>query len=169
MIRRRLRLDRRVGDRDGRQERDRVRVERLVVELARRGDLDDPAEVHDRDPVADVADDREVVGDEQVGQAESLLEALEQVDDLGLDRDVEGADGLVGDDEVGLERQGPGDADALPLAAGELVRIADRRSRGRARPSRAARGRARAAPARAADRRGSRAARRRCRRRSSAG
>ena len=33
-------------------------------------DLDDPAEVHHRDPVADVADDREVVGDEQVGQAE---------------------------------------------------------------------------------------------------
>ena len=29
-----------------------------------RGDLDDLAEVHDRDPVGDVADDREVVGDE---------------------------------------------------------------------------------------------------------
>ena len=105
-------------------------MERLRVELARAGELHDPAEVHHRDPVADVAHDRQVVGDEQVGQPESVLEPLEQVDDLGLDRDVERADRLVGDDEVGVERERPGDADALPLAAGELVRIADRRTRG---------------------------------------
>ena len=33
-------------------------------------------------------------------------------------------DRLVGDDEVGVERERPGDADALALAAGELVRVA---------------------------------------------
>ena len=88
------------------------------------GQLDDPAQVHHRDPVADVADDREVVGDEQVGQAEPVLEPLEQVDDLGLDRHVEGADRLVGHDEVGLQGERPGDADPLALAAGELVRVA---------------------------------------------
>ncbi len=32
--------------------------------------LDDLAEVHDRDPVADVPDDRQVVRDEDVGEAE---------------------------------------------------------------------------------------------------
>ena len=54
----------------------------------------------------------------------SRLEVLEQVDDLRLDRHVERRDRLVADDEVGLERERAGDADALPLAARELVRIA---------------------------------------------
>ena len=44
--------------------------------------------------------------------------------DLRLDRDVEGRDRLVGDDELGREREGAGDADALALAAGELVGVA---------------------------------------------
>ena len=39
-------------------------------------------------------------------------------------RHVQGADRLVADDEVRLEGQGPGDADPLALAAGELVRVA---------------------------------------------
>ena len=68
-------------------------MERVVVELLGRRDLDDPAEVHDRDPVGDVADDGQVVRDEEVGKVEVLLEALEQVDDLRLDRDVEGETG----------------------------------------------------------------------------
>ena len=49
---------------------------------------------------------------------------MQQVDDLRLDRDVEGGDRLVGDDEVGVHGQGAGDADALALAAGELVGVA---------------------------------------------
>jgi len=55
---------------------------------------------------------------------EALLELLQQVDDLSLDGDVEGGDGLVTHDEVRLEGQGAGDADALALAAGELVGVA---------------------------------------------
>jgi hypothetical protein len=76
------------------------------------------------DPLTDVAHHREVVGDEEVGEVELGLEVLEQVDDLGLDRDVEGGDRLVADDQLGVEGEGAGDADALPLAAAELVRVA---------------------------------------------
>ena len=65
---------------------------------------------------------REIVRDEQVGQAEPLLQVLQQVDDLRLDRHVERRDRLVADDELGLDGQRAGDADALALAAGELVR-----------------------------------------------
>ena len=71
-----------------------------------------------------MADDAQVVGDEQVGQPELALEPLEQVDDLGLDRDIERADRFVGDDQVRLQRERPRHADALPLAARELVRVA---------------------------------------------
>ena len=62
------------------------------------------------------------MGDEHVGEALLLLlELLKQVDDLGLDGDVEGGDGLVADDQGGLSRQGAGDGDALPLSAAELM------------------------------------------------
>ena len=48
---------------------------------------------------------------------------LEEVEDLGLDGDVEGGDGFVGDDEFRLWGEGAGDGDALALAAGELVGV----------------------------------------------
>ena len=47
--------------------------------------------------------------------------------------DVERRHGLVGSDEVGVQRQRPREADALPLAAGELVRVP--RARVRRRPT----------------------------------
>ena len=62
-------------------------------------------------------DHAQVVGDEQVGQAQLPLELLEQVEHLGLDRDVERGHGLVAHDEVRLQHERPGDADALALAA----------------------------------------------------
>ena len=79
--------------------------------------FDDFAEVHDGDAVADVADHAEVVGDEEVGEVVFVLQVLQEVDDLGLDGDVEGGDWLVGDDEGGVEGEGARDADALTLAA----------------------------------------------------
>ena len=64
------------------------------------------------------------MADEDVGEPELLLELYEQVDDLGLDGDVESRDRLVADDDLRLEDNGTGNADALALAARELVRIA---------------------------------------------
>ena len=81
-------------------------------------------EIHHRDARADVLDHRQIVRDEQVGEAEFLLQVFQQVDDLRLDRDVERGDRLVADDQLRRHRQRPGDADALALAAGELVRVA---------------------------------------------
>ena len=91
-----------------------------------RRSLDDLAEIHDRDAVGDVLHHREVVGDEDVGEAEAALQVLQQVDDLRLDRDVERRDRLVADDEARLDGERAGDADALALAAGEFVRVAPR-------------------------------------------
>ena len=91
---------------------------------SRRPSLDDAPDVHDRDPVGDLADHREVVRDEDVREVEVRLQALEQVEDLRLHRDVERGDGLVADDQLRLERERARDADPLALAAGELVRVA---------------------------------------------
>ncbi len=95
----------------------------MPIDVLRTGDLDQGAEVHHRHPVADVLDDAHVVGDEQVGQAQPPLEVAEQVQDLGLDADVEGADRLVADEQLRLEDERAGDPDPLPLAAGELVGV----------------------------------------------
>ena len=89
-------------------------------------DLDDLAEVHHRDLVADVAHDGQVVRDEHVREAELVLQVLEQVDHAGLDRHVERGHWLVEHEQVGVEREGARDADALALPAGELVRVAVR-------------------------------------------
>ena len=90
---------------------------------ARRGAaLDDLAEVHHGDVVADVLDHRHVVRDEQVGQAELALQPHQQVQDLRADRDVERRHRLVADHQLGVGGERARDVDALALAAGELVR-----------------------------------------------
>jgi hypothetical protein len=72
---------------------------------------------------SDVLDHREVVADEEVGEARAALQVLHQVQDLRLHRDVEGRGRLVADQELGIAGQRAGDRDALALAAGELVRV----------------------------------------------
>ena len=80
---------RRIGHGHGGQQRLRVGVGRALVDLLLVAGLHDLAEVHDRDAVTDVSHDRQVMGDEDVGEPELVLELLEEVDDLGLDGDVE--------------------------------------------------------------------------------
>ena len=88
------------------------------------GDLDDLPKVHHRDAARDVLDDREVVRNEDVGETQTLLQVLQQVDDLRLHRHIERRHRFVADDEPRLDRECARDADALALPAGELVRIA---------------------------------------------
>src|SRR5262249_36212328 len=117
------RLHVRVGDRDGGQERLGIGMQRRPVELVPAGDLDDTAEIHDGDAVRDMPHDGEIVSDEDVGESQPLLQLDEQVDNLSLDRHGERRDRLVADDEARLESERAGDANALALATGELVRI----------------------------------------------
>jgi hypothetical protein len=71
-----------------------------------------------------VFDHRQVVGDEQVGQAQLALQLEQQVEHLALDGDIERRHRLVADDQLRAQGDGAGDADALALAAGELERVA---------------------------------------------
>ena len=71
-------------------------------------------------------DHRQVVGDEEIGEVKLVLQLLEQVDDLCLDRHVQRRDGLVAHDERRIHRQCARDADPLSLAARELVRVPSR-------------------------------------------
>src|SRR2546426_3317689 len=114
----------RIGDGDGGEERLRVRVHWIGEQLGRSRPLEDPAEVHDRDTVRHVPHHAEVVRDEEVREVLPLLYFLEEVQDLGLDRHIEGAGRFVEEQELRFRREGAGNRDALTLAPGELVREA---------------------------------------------
>src|SRR5207245_174761 len=77
--------------------------------------------------VRHVLDDRQIMADEEQCEAELPLQILQQVDDLRLDGDVERRDRLVADDQLGLRRKRPGNADALALAARNFVRSSTQR------------------------------------------
>lgn len=82
-----------------------------------------PAEIHDRDTMRDMPDHRQIVRYEHLGQAETFLQILHQVDDLRLNRNIQRRNRFVRDDQPRLDRQSPRDGGALTLPAGKLERI----------------------------------------------
>ena len=84
-----------------------------------RAELHQPAEVEHGDAVGEVADDAEVVRDEEVADALRRLQLDEQVEDRRLHRHVERRRRLVADDEARLAGERARDRDALLEPAGE--------------------------------------------------
>ena len=93
---------------------------RIAADLFRRAGFHKLPLMQHQDFIADVFYHRQVMADEQVGQAQFLLEILEQVDDLRLDAHVERTHRFIADNKPGLHRQGPGDPNSLPLTAAEF-------------------------------------------------
>ena len=75
-------------------------------------------------PVRDETDDRQIVGNEEIGQILFCLQLIHQVQDLCADRDIQSGDRLVRNDELRLHDHGAGDTDTLALSTGELMRVA---------------------------------------------
>ena len=78
---------------------------------------------HDADPVRNLADDAEIMGDEQHRHAVIILERLQQREDLRLHRYVECCGRLVGDQELRPVGKRHGDHHTLALAARQFMRI----------------------------------------------
>ena len=95
----------------------------VAVEVFGGRHLADLAGVHDADAVGVSGDDSEVVGDHEERRPELLGEVFHQLEDLGLDGDVERGRGFVGDQEARVAAEGDGDHDALSLSAAEHVGI----------------------------------------------
>lgn len=66
------------------------------------------------------------MGNQDNRQAKLVAQPLEQRQNGARRRRVEPGSGLVGQQHRRVERQRPGDADALALAAGQLRRVAPR-------------------------------------------
>ena len=96
---------------------------RVAEELIGRRLLDHLAGVHDRDPVGELDEEREVVRDEEDGELELPLERLDLLENLALDDHVERGRRLVEQQQVRVERERHRDDHALAHPAGQLVRV----------------------------------------------
>jgi hypothetical protein len=88
------------------------------------GNFHDLAQVHHSYPTANVLDHAEVVSNEQIGEIQLVLQIHQQIENLGLDADIEGCHRLIADDKLGLHGKGTGDAHSLTLSTRHLVRVA---------------------------------------------
>jgi hypothetical protein len=64
------------------------------------------------------------MADEKEGHAHFVLQFLEECKDAGLHTHIQRRDAFIGDDQIGLQGEGAGDADPLALPAGKFVGIA---------------------------------------------
>src|SRR5450830_101159 len=99
-------------------------MKRVVEQFIVLSSLDDLAKVHDRNAVRHVTYNSKVMGNEEIRQVQPLLQLLEQVDDLRLNRHVQGRDGLIQDKQFWIDNKRAGNPDTLTLTTGELMRIA---------------------------------------------
>lgn len=109
------------GDRA--DQRPGVRVRWAGDELLGGSLFDDLSGIHHGNPLGDVRNETEIVGDHQDGHAHLLLDVPEQFDDLGLNGDVERRRGFIGDQQFWFGGQGHGDHDSLLHAPTELVGV----------------------------------------------
>src|ERR1044071_9669814 len=64
------------------------------------------------------------MSDEQIGKTEFGLQVLQNIQDLGLNGNIQRRNRLIADDKFRAERQGTCDPNTLTLTAREFVRIA---------------------------------------------
>ena len=87
------------------------------------GLLHDHAAVHHHHVVGNVSDHAEVVRDQDHSSAELLLQPVDHLQHLRLDRHVQRGRGLVSDEQRRAQGHRHGDHGPLAHAAGELVRV----------------------------------------------
>ncbi len=97
---------------------------RVVEDVVGGVDFDDLPAIHDGDAIGNVADDADVVGYEEVGEAELIAQIGQEVQDLGAHREVESAYCLVAYQHTRVQREGAGNRDSLPLSPGEGMGVA---------------------------------------------
>src|SRR4030042_903971 len=79
-------------------------------------------QVHHRHAVADMPHYRKVMRDEEIAESlDSVLQFFQQVDNLCLNRYVQGGNGFIANNKGGIAGEGARHTDTLSLAAAELM------------------------------------------------
>ena len=67
--------------------------------------------------MAHEVNDIPIVGDEHIGESFLYLQFLQKIQDLGLDRDIQGGCGFIQDDDFWFEEKNSCECDPLVLAS----------------------------------------------------
>ena len=118
-----LAVARLVQARNRAQQTQRIGVAGPAVDVPRVALLDDSAGVHHVDPVGVTRHYPQIVRNEDKRHAEAAGQGFHQLQDLGLDGDVERGGRLVGNDQRRFAAQRHGNHHALAHAAAQVVRI----------------------------------------------
>ena len=78
--------------------------------------------IHDGDPVADMAGQRQVVGNVEKRRPPLLNQGKHQVQNFRSDRNIEHRNGLVCNHELGIQNESPRNCNSLPLPSAHLMR-----------------------------------------------
>ena len=81
-------------------------------------------QIHDHNSICNVADNREVMADKDIGQTVIFLQLFKQVDYLGLNRNVQSRNRLVADNNFWLKHNSASNTNTLALTARKLMRVA---------------------------------------------
>jgi hypothetical protein len=92
-----------------------VRVLRVSYYLLRRPLLDDAPTVHNSQVVGQVGGQTQIMGDEEIADRQRPLQIEEQINNLGLNRQVQTCQRFIQDDHFRPGRQGSGNSEPLPL------------------------------------------------------
>jgi hypothetical protein len=94
-----------------------------LIQVIAAGNLNKLTEIHHRNIRCDMTNHAEVVGDKQVRELILRLKVSKQVENLGLNANVERRDWLVQNKQLRSKDQRPGYPYPLQLPAGEFMRI----------------------------------------------
>ena len=96
---------------------------RIPVDFLRRPDLHNPPPVHHGNPVAQIINDVQIVGNEQHGKIPFPVNIPEQIQNLCSNRDVKRRNRFIRNHKLRVQHQRCSDTHPLPLSSGELLRV----------------------------------------------
>ena len=100
-----------------------IGMKRAPCHLLPRNHLHNMSQIHNRNLVREGLNQRQIVADEHDADLLFPLQPNQELDDGLLNGHIQGAGGLVANQDFRLQRQRPGNADALPLSARHAVGI----------------------------------------------
>ena len=106
-----------------REQRLCIRVERFGIQLITGSKFHDHTQIHHRNTIADMPNHGKIVGDKEISQVELLLQLLQQIYHLRLDRNIQRRNRLITNNEGRLQSQSTCHANTLALTAGKLMWI----------------------------------------------
>ncbi len=81
-------------------------------------DFNDLPQIHYNNPVTYMADNGQIMGNNEIGKTQILLQFGQQIDDLGLNRNIKGGYNFIAHNQLWFQSQSTGDPDPLTLPTG---------------------------------------------------